>query len=129
MQDCASGDDDEGACEANQAAFDAQLEQAIVRFADPRLDALRTTSLHSLLLRHDPSFTPSRFGSPELVFLLRNSRFLKSHRGRWAFVRQYDPERDSVTIKLEAYKYREAPAQDVATRVLPLRHNVVRPFT
>lgn len=61
-------------------------------------------------------FLPTMFGSPELMCLLRNSSFLQSHRGKWAFVRQFDPERDNVTVRLEPYRYQEPPSQDEGVR-------------
>jgi hypothetical protein len=104
-----------------QLAFDEFLERTIVLFARPHRDALHTAEIQQLLARACPRqpFTPQLFGSPELLYLLRNSRYVSSHRGKWAFVRQFDPARDSVTVKLEPYRYREAPAQDDVRAPIP----------
>lgn len=109
---------------SNQDRFDELLERALVLFSPPQRDALSTVEVSIALKRANPDFRPSHYGSPELTFLLRNSSFLMNFKGKWTFVRVYDAERNNnnqrgelaededVTIKLERYKYREAPAQD-----------------
>lgn len=110
--------------EFHQKRFDEILERAIVLFSPPHKDALTTSEISFALKRVDASFSAQSFGAPELIFLLRNSTFLMNWRGKWAFVRLFDAERDDVTIKLERYKYREAPSSD-GIRSLPERNSVV----
>ena len=97
---------------SNQERFDELLERAIVLFSHPTADSASTTNIATFLHRADPNFHPQQYGAPELLFLLRNSSFLLSWKGKWAFVRLFDKERDDVTVKLERYKWREAPSFD-----------------